>query len=370
MNTEQDASPLEFPEVSSAELKLNHKLATCQRQFQASINDQAVTFVLGSLAKSEAPCFQLDLELNGQTCRIYIGQHIADFLLPPKIDHKTLTRLPDGLAPAVINKAIQPVLELLQTVLGVSASLIDFKKSEVSDSERLTLGVNFNGVNSTLQVLLNPLVLQILDRIPAHQNPPLPDIPFWASLQKGHTRLNSDEYAGLEVGDIVFLETHGRDEQIIVRVNPRVSWLADSSGHQITIRQRLQAMDEEFDQTDTEQLQAEGSEGEHQQPEEGAATADEHAEAESEEAVAEATLPEGENTPVDLNDLSVTLMFEVGEQSMTAAEIQGLHNGYTFLLDNPIDQPVKLRANGKLIGECQLVEVEGRLGARISRLNH
>ncbi len=353
MNTEQDARPLTYPSVSSAEFQLNRTLASCQRQFQTSINNQQVTFVIGGMAKSDAPCFQLDIELNGQTCQLFIGQYIADFLLPSKIDHKALEKLPEGLAPAVFSKAIQPVLETLQIALGVSASLINFEKCETTDSERLALGVNFNGVNSTFQIALNALVLQILDRIPAHQSSPLPDIPFWASLQKGHTRLTTDEYVGLEVGDIVFLETHGASEQIIVRVNPRVSWLADSSGHQVTIRQRLQAMDEQFDQLDSEQLHQD-EELDQEQPDEEAPEAE--------------ALPEGENIPVELADLPVTLMFEVGEQSMTAAEMQGLHNGYTFLLDNPVDQPVKLRANGKLIGECQLVEIEGRLGARISRL--
>ncbi|MRI33782.1 YscQ/HrcQ family type III secretion apparatus protein [Endozoicomonas sp. OPT23] len=365
MNIEQDARPLTYPSVSSAEFQLNRTLATCQRQFQTSINNQAVTVVIAGLAKSDAPCFQLDIELNGQACQLFVGQQVMDFLLPAKIDHAVLAKLPEDLVPAVINKALQPVLDVFQSILGVSSAMIGFQPCENVETERLAMGINFNGVNSSIQVALNPLILQILDRIPAHQNPALPDISFWASLQKGHTRLTSDEFAGLEVGDIVFLETHGKAEQLIVRVNPRVSWLASCKSNQVTIRQRLQAMDEQFDPSDAEHLHEDALHEEHLHEDE---EAHESAEDTLEEHDAE-TFPEGEDTPVDLSDLSVTLMFEVGEQSMTADEIQGLHNGYTFLLDNPVDQPVKLRANGKLIGECQLVEVEGRLGARISRLN-
>ena len=43
--------------------------------------------------------------------------------------------------------------------------------------------------------------------------------------------------------------------------------------------------------------------------------------------------------------------------------------GYVFDLDRPIEQPVQIRANGKLIAQCELVQIDNRLGARITTLN-
>ncbi|CAK0770763.1 type III secretion protein Q [Gammaproteobacteria bacterium] len=71
------------------------------------------------------------------------------------------------------------------------------------------------------------------------------------------------------------------------------------------------------------------------------------------------------SAPASLDDLPVTLVFEVGEKTLTLSELQRLRPGYCFALDRPLDQAVTLRANGKAVGQGELVELDGRLGVRV-----
>ena len=75
-----------------------------------------------------------------------------------------------------------------------------------------------------------------------------------------------------------------------------------------------------------------------------------------------------EQEPIDLSDIEIDLLFEVGRQQFSAQEVQSLQPGHVFELDRPIEQPVRVRAGGKLIAECQLVQINNRLGARITKI--
>lgn len=75
-----------------------------------------------------------------------------------------------------------------------------------------------------------------------------------------------------------------------------------------------------------------------------------------------------DQNPIDLSDIDVELVFEVGRQQFSAEEVQSLQPGHIFDLDRPIEQPVRVKAGGKVIAECQLVQINNRLGARITHI--
>jgi type III secretion protein Q len=69
-----------------------------------------------------------------------------------------------------------------------------------------------------------------------------------------------------------------------------------------------------------------------------------------------------------LSELPVKLSFDLGERTLTLAELQALDVGSALNLDRPLQDFVTLRVNGVVVGEGQLVEMEGRLGVMVSRL--
>lgn len=80
----------------------------------------------------------------------------------------------------------------------------------------------------------------------------------------------------------------------------------------------------------------------------------------TESAAGDPTLP--------LDSVPVTLSFDLGERSIPLGELKALQVGQVLELDRPLSQPVRIRANGALIGTGELVEIDGRLGVTIATI--
>ena len=324
--------PLELESLSPLRVTLGRLLSSRKASFQASWHDRPLELAINPEQPENLPPWQLSLEINGQPLEVFISNKFLDHLLPDQMNHKAAGRLPEDLLLAALEHSLTPLLQMFSQSIGLSIVFTEFEPTDVSMIQStLALDVSVDGVKTQIQLELNDLVLGIINAFPAHLTARMPDIPFWASLELGRTRLPLSDLERLENGDVVFLDQHVSGQQLILRVNRQLAFLGEASGTQVTIKQRLQAMDEQAEQ---------------QTPQDNSQ----------------------ESSSVDLNDLPVDLMFEVGQQQMSAAELQGIQPGYIFELDRPIEQPVKIRANGKFIGECQLVQIENRLGALVTRL--
>ena len=66
--------------------------------------------------------------------------------------------------------------------------------------------------------------------------------------------------------------------------------------------------------------------------------------------------------------IPVRLSFDLGEISLTLAELRALQPGQAIRLGHPLAAAVRIRANGALIGEGELVEIDGLLGVSVSQL--
>lgn len=69
----------------------------------------------------------------------------------------------------------------------------------------------------------------------------------------------------------------------------------------------------------------------------------------------------------DIETLPLRLHVILGEKEFTLAEVQSLGPGTIIELDSTKSDPVRLMVNGKILGEGELVEVEGNLGVKVLR---
>ena len=83
------------------------------------------------------------------------------------------------------------------------------------------------------------------------------------------------------------------------------------------------------------------------------------------------TTPADDVGPADIpmDDLQVTLVFELSRRAATLAELRRLAAGQVLELDCDLSAPVSILANGRRIGEGELVKVGGALAVRIHRLH-
>jgi type III secretion protein Q len=72
--------------------------------------------------------------------------------------------------------------------------------------------------------------------------------------------------------------------------------------------------------------------------------------------------------PVALDDVPVRVSFDLGTRVVTLGELRAIAPGYTFDLGRELRRAVIVRANGKAIGEGELVDVDGRVGVVVTVL--
>ncbi len=329
------AEILKFPIVTPSQLRLSRLLSSRQTQFQFTVAEQNCHLSLSPSTQINTSNFRLTLEMDAQPISLFISNDFFSFLLPEGMDYQTALKLPETLLMASCQYSLASLLEFSSHSLGASIIFTGIDKVSPSPQiDGLALHFQFDDTSGTAQLECNQSILELLNHLPAHRNGEMPDIPIWAGLELGRSILSQPEIIGLAVGDIVFLQQHVTGQQLIIRANSRIAFVGEADGTSITVKQRMELMNE-------------------------------HSEAPEQ--------PHDEQSPanekgVDLSDVSVELLFEIGQQQLSAAELQSMQEGYIFELDRPIEQPVRIRANGKLIAECQLVQIEKRLGARITRL--
>jgi type III secretion protein Q len=78
--------------------------------------------------------------------------------------------------------------------------------------------------------------------------------------------------------------------------------------------------------------------------------------------------PAGAELPLDrLDHLEVNLRFEVGDLSISLAELRAIQPGHVFDLQHTLSRsPVRILAHGNVLGKGHLVAVGDRLGVRVS----
>ncbi len=77
---------------------------------------------------------------------------------------------------------------------------------------------------------------------------------------------------------------------------------------------------------------------------------------------------DGNGGSVSVDDLPVRLQFDLGERMLTLAELQSVAPGYVFELGRELRRAVTIRANGRAVGDGELVEIDGQVGVLIRQL--
>jgi type III secretion protein Q len=70
-----------------------------------------------------------------------------------------------------------------------------------------------------------------------------------------------------------------------------------------------------------------------------------------------------------IGELPIRLTFDLGERSVPFGELEAIAPGYTFDLGRDLRQAVIIRANGMVIGEGELVDIDGRTGVAVLSLS-
>ncbi len=62
------------------------------------------------------------------------------------------------------------------------------------------------------------------------------------------------------------------------------------------------------------------------------------------------------------------MIFETSRKHISLGELISITEGYIFVSQDPVSIPLKIKANGKIIGHGRLVNVEGNIGDQMTKL--
>ena len=168
-------------------------------------------------------------------------------------------------------------------------------------------------------------------------------------LLVGQTRLSFEEIWSLQVGDIILSQTPSDRVKFYCG---KAAFFAEKKGQQFCVTGLLMEEDNHdlpvgiMPDDDAESSALEGN-----------------------NASAEGTSTNAEKPAFPTGQLPVVIAFETGKKEITFEQLQQVHEGYTFELDQKPDEQVQILANGHCIGQGEWVQINDRLGVRITHLS-
>lgn len=66
--------------------------------------------------------------------------------------------------------------------------------------------------------------------------------------------------------------------------------------------------------------------------------------------------------------IPVQLSFDLGQKTLSFNEVRQLRPGYVLELNSQLPEIVQIRSQNRILGQGELVEINGRLGVRILNL--
>ncbi|HHF3041546.1 type III secretion system cytoplasmic ring protein SctQ [Vibrio diabolicus] len=313
-------TPLTIPKVDSDSIALSNQLCAKQCHFQGA-DGQSVSITVSQIPSFEG--FRLTTLIGGQTIQVDFCRAQLQKWLESTLNATAFESLPNSLQLALLSSQIEPHSEAFKALFGQLPILSQLQPLESSQVQEHTLMLTLNKPNGSLCLWVSEGANVLLDALPNSASLQARHLvlPVWLSLGKTHLLLS--EFNSLELGDVIFFDDcYIAQQQAIFQVSNQNLWRCQLDD------QILHIIEKETNMNDV-------------------------------------------NTSEILTDhqqLPVELTFDIGHQTITLEQLNQLQPGYVFELNQPVSKPVTLRANGKIVGECELVNVNEHLGVRVLEL--
>lgn len=326
--------PAQFPRLMRTQMQLTNLVLNRQLTLELALDDVRLALHLGP-APPDPGYASIAVRLADGLASLAFEPALLQRCLQPWIGETPLSSLPPVLQEAARQAALSPWLETLASGLGLSLTLADSDAPALEPSATLGLWlakarVGTPGAWLHLDASAMVALSTVLERQPLATDPGAwLDLPVACLLWLGQTRLHSSELADLAVEDLLLWPAAQNVPEVVLR--QRQPWaVAELAGHQLLIKRLLVHTMSDSDTSFNE-----------------------------------------DETPIAAEALDVRLDFDLGHLTLPLRELQALQPGQAFALDPPGPRRVRIRVGGQLIGHGELVEIDERLGVRVTALfNH
>ena len=340
------AETLKFRRVSQLNAKMSRALCKHECSYSGAIGELSCSVEMLSAMKSTVPkttLVYLDVSVENTSVSIGLDEPLFAKIANSKLDFKVAEKLPKELLLAVMTNSTDKIAADLSQALNIQVMLSDVSLKQSIPHElalkcKFSDGLGYGYLNAT------SMLLDTVEKLPKKEKKNnIGTVPFFVGLSVGRSILPMSVVETLRTGDVVFIQEIVDANKILVRITSEFVFYAEIYDNCVTVIQRASPMNDQ------------------ELPD----LPDEYDDEDEDEEEVRSTKRSSE---LDLSSMKVELLFEVGQHKMTVSELQELRPGYIFELNRSIDKPVNIVANGKVIGICELVNVENRVGAKIIEL--
>jgi type III secretion protein Q len=284
---------------------------------------------------------RLHIEWAGGQLALDLAPWVLDRWLSMVLGVAEISELPEAFRPVALEHIVNWVLQSLgQGGRGAArlstTELAAGRPAQATHAAQLELQFN-DGQTLTAVVHMDSLALMLVGSLAQAQAPAVDesafdDLPVMLQMCIGQTRLPLDQMSQLQVGGLVFMAQPylGDGDHLLLRARTGARQYFSASAR-----------------VDGLQLLIVSAPMNTHTP----------------------TPDEADDAEMSLEQMPVELSFDLGHKTITLKELRQLGEGQALPLDRPIEQGVSIRANGALIGQGQLLDIDGRIGVLISQLH-
>jgi type III secretion protein Q len=295
----------------------------------------ALTF--GAAPASVPDAVEIGFAMGGAPARALLPRALRDSVLRA-LDAAAI-QAGDAAANLLFCLALEPALAALDArfpALGVG-----FPAMDAAAVDALAIGIGCRLRDGTIhraRVELAPdVALALAEALRGLRavHAGLPEVPVPLAIRLGAADLPLAELRAMRAGDVI-LPSAGlvdRAEAALV-AGERLAWRATLAAGALTVRSRRRRAGE---------IGLEGW-------------------------VMSEAQSEAADAPLD--ELPIRIVFEIGRVEMPLGEIESMLPGHVFPLGRDERQPVDIVANGRRIGQGEIVSIGGALGVRVLHLGH
>ncbi|MGB2680521.1 MAG: type III secretion system cytoplasmic ring protein SctQ [Candidatus Competibacter sp.] len=322
---------LNLPTITRAELQLRNRLARKGGQsLRLPLADNRDwRWSPRAAPPADLPVCHLPLEIDGQPGWVEISARLLRVLTGAQVaDLNDLMELPQELRGLLVEAALETLLALAEQRSSKPLKLgdLDFRPTPTDGGIGIScqLAAGDDCIDGQLRFSNHwlPLVTQLVDALPDAPGRCWDALPVPVRFELGQSRLGLAEFRELARDDLILIEQGAglHERTVSVRIGADWRFRGALEPQRVILQQR------------------------------------------------ETTMTDTLNEPqalARLDELPVTVSFDLGESALALGELKALEPGYAFELARGLERPVTVRANGAIIGAGELIQVGDCLGVRV-----
>ncbi|WP_041598875.1 FliM/FliN family flagellar motor switch protein [Hahella chejuensis] len=318
--------PVKPPRLGRTQMTLDNLICARRRPFALQLPEHIAQFSLRRLDMLET-FVSVAFYAEGRRGHLHLDVRAVSALLGEEQDASIY---PDALLSALLTAQLNGPLHALSSALQTELELDEISQDSTMVVAGVRIGMQISASGNTGLGLLTPpphlaeRMAALLATLPA-ETAPTPVTPTAsAQVLLAERRMSLNDVKCLRTGDVLMLPPGASADLVTLRLPGYGACRARLDDHKLVLVTPMTS--------DTQHT------------------------------------PEPLDAPSDLGNLELKLEFHLGSLNLTLAELSQMTEGAAFDLGLSLEAPVAMKVNGQTLARCELVEIDGRLGARVVRL--